>query len=117
MSNTERKLDENDSFDLVELIEAEILRVFKDGLNGDSKEYEFLQQYGISEADDVRLQIIGEYQQAMSEGEDAEYLESENEEAGVDSLSGFLLDDDQVGVFLQTMLARYRSIGSEYVPD
>ena len=118
MPNTE--LNADDMFDLVDLINAEMSRVFKDGFTGDSREYVFLQQHGIPEEDDVRFQIIGEYQLALSNGDGDQYLEYEDEEAmahKVESLSGFLLDEDQVVVFLRTLLAQYKSISSKYVPD
>ena len=91
--------------DLIYAVSAEIQRVFPNEFDGTSEEYRWLEaNYGISEEDDVKWQLVVEF--SLSE------LSAEDEDD--EELMSFLTDLSAVEEFLTSMLTRYQSSGQAY---
>ncbi|MBA3826109.1 MAG: hypothetical protein H0X24_19690 [Ktedonobacterales bacterium] len=84
----------------------------EEGFGGDPHEYAWLEQnYGITEAEDVRWIDVLTYHSGEVEMFDGHHLEGEEER---EEVLAFLEDPEAVIAFLETLLKRYQSNTATY---
>lgn len=93
---------------LINAILARMEEVWGDkGLTGEPKQYAWLlENFGISEEEDVQWQLVLEYDMGELSDEDREDPE----------VMQFVEDEKQVVPFLESMLRKYESAQMQFVP-